>query len=205
MAEIHNLEEILVLNKPITIELGCGERKRHIDAIGIDAISYPGVDLVGDVFEVLKKFPSECVDEVYSYHFIEHVQDIDNLMSELSRIVKVGGIVEFVAPHFSNPYFYSDPTHRRYFGLYTFCYLANSSLFKRSVPNYNKQFQFELEKVDLHFKSSRPFYIRYGIKYVIGKIFNSCAYLKELYEENLSFLFPCYEIRYRLRKLPVNR
>ena len=36
----------------IVLELGCGESKKHLNAISIDAIDYPGVDLVGDIFEV---------------------------------------------------------------------------------------------------------------------------------------------------------
>jgi len=54
--------------------------------------------------------------------------------------------------------------------------------------------------VDLIFKSARPFIVRYGIKHLIGSFFNSCTYLKELYEENFCYLFPCYEVRYILRR-----
>ena len=184
----------------IALELGCGNRKRNLEAIGVDVLDYPGVDIVGDVYEVLATFPAKSVDAVYSYHFIEHVPDVPKLIGELGRIVKIGGHVEFVAPHFSNPYFYSDPTHRNHFGLYTFCYFASRSPFARSVPIYNHKLDFEIIKVDLTFKSSRPFVFRYGIKRTIGLIFNSCTFFKEFYEENLCYLFPCYEVCYKLRR-----
>lgn len=190
----------LRLNEKIAIELGCGSRKRHTNAIGVDVIEYPGVDIVGDVYDVLAGLPNKCVDEVYSYHFIEHVRDVPKLLSELARVVKQNGHVEFVAPHFSNPYFYSDPTHRSFFGLYTFCYFANGSPFSREVPTYGYKAEFRIAEVDLIFKSARPFFVRYGIKRLIGGFFNSCTYLKELYEENFSYLFPCYEVRYILRR-----
>lgn len=185
---------------PLVLELGCGAKKRNVGAIGIDALDYPGVDLVGDVFDVLRQFPSGCVDEVYAYHFIEHVSDINLLLLELSRVVKAGGVVEFSAPHFSNPYFYSDPTHRSFFGLYTFCYLSSSSPFLRQVPTYQNDLLFSLMRVDLRFKSARQFYVRYALKSLIGSIFNSCNYMKELYEENFCYLFPCYEVSYRLQR-----
>ena len=120
----------------IELELGCGNRKRNRQAIGVDMLDYPDVDIVGDVYEALASFPSRSVDAVYSYHFIEHVPDVPRLLSELARIVKPNGYLEFVAPHFSNPYFYSDPTHRSFFGLYTFCYFASNSPFARHVPTY---------------------------------------------------------------------
>lgn len=184
----------------IELELGCGNRKRNQQAFGIDMLDYPDVDIVGDVYDVLASFPTQSVDAVYSYHFVEHVPDVQKLLSELARIVKPNGYVEFVAPHFSNPYFYSDPTHRSFFGLYTFCYYANKSPFARHVPTYGYRALFNITKVDLIFKSTRPFIVRYGVKRVIGSLFNSCNYLKELYEENFCYLFPCYEVRYILRR-----
>lgn len=60
--------------------------------------------------------------------------------------------------------------------------------------------KFGILKVNLIFNSPQPFDVRYGIKKVIGSFFNSCNYLKELYEENFCYLFPCYEVRYILRR-----
>lgn len=184
----------------ISIEMGCGSRKRHPSAIGIDLLDSSDVDIVGDIYEALGEFPDGSVDSVFSYHFVEHIPDVPKLLSELARIVKPNGAVEFVAPHFSNPYFYSDPTHRNFFGLYTFCYYSNDSPFSRQVPTYGYKAEFRIEKVDLTFKSTRPFVVRYGIKRVFGFLFNSCTYMKELYEENFCYLVPCYEVKYVLRK-----
>ena len=152
----------------VELELGCGGNKRNKNAIGIDALDYPDVDIVGDIYEVLECFPPQSVDAVSSYHFVEHISDVPGLISKLARLVKPGGYVEFVAPHFSNPYFYSDPTHRSFFGLYTFCYYADKSPFMRKVPTYGFVAEFDLINVDLIFKSSRPFIIRGLIKRLIG-------------------------------------
>jgi len=185
----------------LVLELGCGPRKRKPNAIGIDVLDYSCVDLVGDVYDVLRMLPDGCAKEVYSHSFIEHVDDLDMLMGELSRIVRIGGTLDFTAPHFSNPYYYSDPTHKKFFGLYTFCYLSESTLFSRKTPTYQAKMSFMLERVDLKFKAARPFYCRYAIKYILGKVFNSCSYLKELYEESLCYFFPCYEVRYQLKRI----
>lgn len=186
---------------PFILELGCGTRKRIAGSIGIDALDYPAVDIVGDVFEILGKLPASSVDKVYAHHFVEHIDDLNRLMSELARILKPGGLIEFVAPHFSSPYFYSDPTHRSFFGLYTFCYLSVDSPFRRKVPTYQRELFFALENVELRFQSPRPFYIRYALKRIIGCLFNSCTFMKELYEENFCYLCPCYEIVYQLKRL----
>lgn len=184
----------------VVLEIGCGPNKRLSEAIGIDVLDYEGVDIVGDVFEVLKSIPSSSVDSIHSFHFFEHISNLQGLLDEIARVLKAGGELEVVVPHFSNPYFYSDPTHKTFFGLYTFAYYASESLFSRKVPNYQHTIQFDLIEVDLGFKSSRPFFIRHGIKKIIGLIVNSCGYLKEFYEENFSHILPCYEIRYKLLK-----
>jgi SAM-dependent methyltransferase len=184
----------------VALELGCGERKRDPHAIGVDLRDLPGVDLVGDVFDVLAVLPAASVDAVESRHFFEHVDDLPRLMRALGTVMKPGGEATVVVPHFSNPWYYSDYTHRRFFGLYTFCYLARGSPFRRAVPTYGVDSGFDLVDVRLGFKSTRPFYLRHAVKRAGGALFNATRWLQEFYEENLCWLFPCYEVEYRLRR-----
>jgi ubiquinone/menaquinone biosynthesis C-methylase UbiE len=195
-----NLIKNLDIKNGVSIELGCGTIKRLSDSIGIDAINYENVDIVGDIFNILEQFPNSSVNRVHSHHFIAHIDDLSRLMSELERVLKIGAIVEFVAPHFSNPYYYSDPTHKRFLGLYTFCYYMNSSLFSKTVPIYGRKYNFKLESVDLIFKSPRPFYFRYIVRRLFGIVFNLNSYMKEFYEENFVYLISCYEIKYTFKK-----
>jgi ubiquinone/menaquinone biosynthesis C-methylase UbiE len=188
-------------HSPLTVEVGCGPRKRYPGSIGIDAIDYDGVDIVGDAMEALRALPSGSADLVTSSHFLEHVTEIGAFLDEMVRVVRDGGQLEVIVPHFSHPYFSSDPTHTHRFGLYTFSYLTTENLFRRRVPAYIQRSNVRLVKVDLVFKSTPPFYVRHGIKRLIGWIFNSCRYLQELYEENFCYLFPCYEIRYVMLKV----
>jgi len=184
------------------LELGCGNRKRHQDAIGIDAIDYPAVDVVGDVYDVLARFPDGSVDAVYSYHFVEHLPDLGRFVSVLRRIVRPAGMVKAVAPHFSNPYFYSDYTHRTALGLYSFSYLATEQLFRRRVPQYLPDPGFQLTDVRLAFKAGRPFYLRHAIAVCVGWVVNSSRMTQELYERSSCYLFPCYEVEFHLVRLP---
>lgn len=186
--------------KRVILELGCGPRKRHKDAIGIDALAYPGVDIISDINDALSAFPSSSVNEVHSYHCLEHLPDLEFIMNQLARVIVPGGILHCVVPHFSNPYFHSDPTHRISFGLYTFSYYASNKLLKRAVPGYMRKFYFDILRLHLGFKSSRPFYGRWLMKKTFGFIFNLHYYLMELYEENFCYLFPCYELECWLKR-----
>jgi hypothetical protein len=186
----------------LIVECGCSSHKKVPEALGIDKQDFPCVDIVGDIMEVLGSLPDASIRTLYAFHLVEHLLDLTIFMSELERTVEVGGTLHFVAPHFSNPYFYSDPTHRTFFGLYTFCYFSESSLFKRQVPNYRTNLCWRLESVGLKFKSTPPFYVRHCVKTAVGVLFNSSTWLKEFYEENLCQVFPCYEVEYVLRRIP---
>lgn len=182
------------------LDLGCGRQKRGEEYIGVDALDIEGVDLVGDVLEVLAAIPDGVIEEVFASHFLEHVDDVEGLLLEIARVVRVGGKVEIVVPHFSNAYFYSDLTHLHPFGLYSFAYLLPDSPFRRQVPSYGTTVPFGLDSVRLEFKSPRPFFVRYALKRTIQIVVNLSRWSQEFYEENLAFVLPCYQIRFELRR-----
>lgn len=182
----------------VVLDLGCGPSKINKECIGIDLLDLEGVDLVGDIYEVIDAFPDKSVDEIYSHHFFEHVQDVRGLLSSLCRVLKLGGKIIIVVPHFSNPYYYSDYTHKNFFGLYTLSYLVKDEYLHRKVPHYDTYLPLKIEKINLRFKS--PFYLTYGMRQLWQLFFNSSVLLKEWYEDAWSGIFPCYEIQYILIK-----
>ena len=121
-------------------------------------------------------------------------------MLEVERVLVPGGELVAHIPHFSNPYFFSDPTHRRTFGLYTRSYYAADPMFRRRVPSYGQQLRLRLERAELVFRSASEFRRRGRLKSVVGRLVNRSTWAQEFYEENLPWILPCYEIRVTLRK-----
>ena len=114
-------------------------------------------------------------------------------MGEIWRALKPGGKMHLFVPHFSNPYYYSDYTHRRFFGLYSFDYFSHeTSRFRRRVPNFYQQYSFRVEELALEFAS--PFRARKVLKWLASKLFNVSPWWQELYEENFCYILPCYGI-----------
>jgi SAM-dependent methyltransferase len=184
--------------EPIALELGCGERKKRPGSVGVDHRDLPGVDLVGDVYDVLAALPDGCAGEITSSHFVEHVPDLRRLVQELARVLRPGGRLEIVAPHFSNAYFYSDYTHERPFGLYSLSYLATDRIFRRRAPHYEEPAPLTLRRVDLVFRSLAVFPVRRLLRRPLTWLVNRSAWTREFYEENLCWLLPCYEVRFEL-------
>jgi SAM-dependent methyltransferase len=199
MNDKKNILNNLDKSSKISIELGCGPNKKHFHAIGIDILDYDCVDIVGDIFDVMEKIPSGSVDIVYTYHFLEHIEEIDKLLNEIYRVLSDSGKLNVIVPHFSNPFYYSDLTHKTSFGLYSFAYYSESS-FKRKVPSYKKEFLYKQDSVRLVFKSYPPRYLRHGFKKLFEYLFNINIFMQEFYEENLPYLIPCYEVSYTLSR-----
>jgi len=182
----------------VNLDLGCGHFKRAGPWIGIDALDAPGVDIVGDVYEVLRAFPESSVDRVHASHFFEHVPDMPLLLDLIERVLKHTGQVDIIVPHFSNAYFYSDYTHRTAFGLYSMSYLVQDDLLSRKVPRYGRQSQLRLVSVQLNFKS--PLLINIPIRWLWKQLFNCCTFMKEWYEDSWSSQIPCYEVHFVLAR-----
>ena len=185
-------------NISVVVELGCGTNKTKY-AIGVDILDIPGVDIVADINKGLPFFEDSSIDLIITNHTLEHIENFDFLLKEIHRVLKREGIIQIKVPHFSNPFFYSDYSHKRFFGLYSFDYFANNeSQLKRKVPSFYKDFKFIILKRKLIFKSN--FIFRNFIKKnIIQLIFNISPYFMEYYEECFCYLLPCSEIYFEMK------
>ena len=189
-----------LVTRPLHLELGCGSMKRHANSVGVDILDNPGVDVVGDALTVLRSLPDGSVTGIYSEHFLEHLADPFALMREASRVLEPGAEFRAVIPHFSNPAFYSDPTHHSFFGLYSFSYWVRESPFSRKVPHYNEPLPMKLLSARHDFKSSPPFYFRHALKKLMAAWVNLSPWTQEFYEEHLCWIMPCAEIEFILAR-----
>jgi len=184
---------------PIIINIGCG-RRRMPGVIGIDHIALPTVDIVANIEHGLPFLADASVDTVIADSVLEHIDHFVVLMRDIHRVLKPGGELRVTVPHFSNPYYYSDYTHRRFFGLYTFDYFVERSrqYMKRIVPDYYADFRFEIIKRRVSFYS--PFrWRRRLLKAPLNALVNMNRWTQEFYEENLCWLLPCYILEFNLK------
>lgn len=106
--------EALILN------LGSG-KTRIPKAINVDNIKIPQyTDVVYDLDKIPYPFNDNSVDEVHMYHVIEHLHNPLEKIEEIYRILKPGGLLHLRAPHFSSLGAFTDITHLRPFGIYSF-------------------------------------------------------------------------------------
>jgi SAM-dependent methyltransferase len=125
------------------LDVGCGQNK-VVGAIGIDSNPRSHADVIHDLGVFPYPFENDRFDEIVCRHVLEHVPDVIGLITELHRITKAGGRLKIVTPHYSNPDWATDPTHRNHFNSYSFtCFVQNKTPF----PFYT---DIELQPVRTH-------------------------------------------------------
>jgi SAM-dependent methyltransferase len=111
-----------------TLDLGCGSKIRNpfnaIQTYGIDLLSRPDLPkniAIADLAIEPIPFPDEFFDFITAYDFLEHIprlvycpnrrNSFVELMNEIHRILKPGGLFFSQTPMYPHPSAFVDPTH----------------------------------------------------------------------------------------------
>lgn len=189
----------------LRINLGCGSKPKP-GFLGVDLGEHSAADVKMDVLAYLRSLPDASVAEVYSRHMLEHFEPapLRELLAQVDRVLMPGGQVQFIVPHYSNPYFHSDPTHRQAFGVHTFSYLCESTCLHRKVPSYARIAGWRLVRVRVGF-------VPYGKLRLLGiripllsdllnPVVNASLRGIELFERYLAGVLSIYEVSYWIEK-----
>jgi SAM-dependent methyltransferase len=88
----------------LVLNLGAGEK--HIaTALSLDLPEW-------DADEEPLPYPDESVTAIYALHFLEHVKDPIALLRECQRVLKPGGHLNVVVPHWNTQLAHSDLDHK---------------------------------------------------------------------------------------------
>lgn len=117
--ELMNSGSIEKTNDLKVLDVGCGKNKVE-GAIGLDYNPKTAADVIHDLGVFPYPFEDNEFDRIVTRHVIEHVPDVVGFVEELHRITKPGGKIEIVTPHYTNPDWAADPTHRNHLNSYSF-------------------------------------------------------------------------------------
>jgi hypothetical protein len=189
----------------LKLDLGSGNKPR---------MGYQGIDIGGDGKKVIKKdvliflktLPRGSVSHIYSRHYLEHTSSaiLVQILKEIDRVLIKKGEIQFILPHYSNPFFFSDPTHKTFFGVHTFSYFCETSCLKRHVPRYSVIKGWHLVKLRINFVPMFKIrFFRFRLPF-LSDILNFLVNLNykclELYERYFASFFSIYEVEYFIVK-----
>lgn len=182
----------------LKIDLGCGPRPKK-GYYSLDLLEMNGIDIVADLNQPLDLIPDNSCSHIFSNHALEHIQDINAIMGEIYRIAKSDACIEIVVPHFSNVFGYSDPTHLRLFGIYSFYYYVkrNNQPGKRKVPDFYTKYKYIINKIKIEFERLSLF--DRLIVPLMRKVVNINLYTQTFYERRLSCIYHASQIRFILQ------
>lgn len=178
---LHSMKQIL--------DLGCGKRKRE-GAIGIDIHPNTDADIIHDLNIFPYPFETSCFDEVYADNVIEHLDNVVNVVDELHRIIKPGGLLVVKVPYFRSRYAYMAPDHKHFFTVESFTYFDPGHI-HHTLYNYSRC-RFKTMSVafdeDLH---GQRFW-----NLILIPLKKFCNRYPVFYEIHLSHLFPLSELTF---------
>lgn len=109
--------------RPRAVDLGCGDTRQYDGNVGLDCRVGNGVHALADVARPLP-LADASVDAVFAVHVLEHLIDWLPTVAECHRVLRPGGVLHVMSPHWGHVNAVADPTHVRYFDVQTFKYLC---------------------------------------------------------------------------------
>jgi len=128
------------------IHLGCGKNYRE-GYTNVDVDESINADFHTDLNEPLP-FANNSAEEIVSEHLIEHLTNLEGYINECWRVLKPSGVLKTRCPHFSSPYAWANPDHKR--GI-AFLMIQH---WTKSYPPYNVSLRWRLLDAKLIWKRS---------------------------------------------------
>ena len=93
------------------LDVGCGPYK-FPGAIGVDMNPATQADVLAHLDRGALPFADNSFDQLRAVHLIEHVDDVIKTMEDFHRVVRPGGTIYIVTPHYTDFSSFCDPTHQ---------------------------------------------------------------------------------------------
>jgi predicted SAM-dependent methyltransferase len=154
----------LQLKGAIRIDIGGGKNPKK-GFLSCDMIKT--ADVICDLETGRIPLPNESVDEIYSNHCFEHIENVVNVINECWRVMKWGSRLEIHVPHKDCVVAWQDPMHKTFWvkeSMKNFCgeylvkykmdygircafkQISNNEVVPDGRPEYIKEVHFILEK-----------------------------------------------------------
>jgi ubiquinone/menaquinone biosynthesis C-methylase UbiE len=171
------------------INMGCGKDTKK-GYLNVDVVDLPGVDKLVNLNNYPYPFKSNSANEIYMNHVLAHLDNPTAVLKECNRILKKGGKLIIIIPHFTSATAYWGGVRKHIFSWATFQRYTKDN--KRS---YYFDFYFGSINVDFKFQT-KPFFV-FWAGHLLRKIANKWPYL---YEMSFLQLFPCREMYITMTK-----
>lgn len=125
------------------LNLGCGYDYK-VGWINLDFHKRPRIDVIYDVRKLPLPFEDNVFDKILCDNLLEHLtfDECYNLLKDLNRILKKGGVLLIKVPFYNSPNNYNTLSHSicfSYTSIYPFTYNSGSDFTLNYVVGYMKE------------------------------------------------------------------
>ena len=172
------------------LNLGCGNDYRE-GYINCDCTNLVKVDKILDLEKIPLPFKDNSIDEIIAYHILEHINNFIPLMHELHRICKKGAKIYIKTPFYTGWGQWNDPTHVRFFSIYTFQYFQKGN-YSHEVGCNKDMFNYKV-KINYAIGRASPYF-----NWFFNPLINLSDFTQQMYSRFFCWIFPAVEIQYVL-------
>jgi SAM-dependent methyltransferase len=144
-----------------------GDKGDWTNLVTLDMYENHGVDVVHDLRVRPLPFPDDTFNEIHAYDVLEHLGQQGDFVSffaewsEWWRILKPGGHMFAISPHWSSPWAWGDPGHTRVYGPECISFLDQTE-YQRQIgvspmTDYRSIYKADFEPVFLKVEANRQF------------------------------------------------
>lgn len=76
-------------------------------------------------------YHDDSVDIIHCYHFLEHIDNVVGVISEMRRVLKPGGVINIMVPYWTSLMRHQDLDHKHSFTEKTFPHLFNNRYYNK--------------------------------------------------------------------------
>lgn len=165
---------------PRVLDLGCG-RNKYPGSIGVDNNARSVADVLCDLDRPPYPFADNSFDEVRAVHVVEHTENVIHFMEEVHRLLRPGGRLYLVTPHYSDVSSFTDPTHRWHLTTQSFSYFTGREDYSFYSPARFRELRVKVQLLRLwrwlgfgllvnHSRLFRKFWEQYLCLVIRGKV-----------------------------------
>lgn len=125
------------MTEKIKINFGCGPKPLP-GYINVDLHMFKGIDVKHDLNKYPYPFKDNSADKILCSHVLEHLENPEQALTEMHRILKKGGKLTIKVPYFGHSLAYSSWQHKRYFAISSFSNLDKKSDLDWWTPIFSK-------------------------------------------------------------------
>ena len=163
--------------------LHMGPGREESLGIAVDNLRAVRPNVLANLNRAPYPFRDDSFDAAYAFSVVEHLDNFFDVFGELHRILKPGGFVALLTPHFSNDSSFIDPSHRLHLSLRSFDYFIEGTELFATYGFYSKtRFRVREKLLIAPRKSSR------GARALASRPKPAANRLTSFYERHLCYL-----------------